>query len=77
MIVLDKNGNIIKVTKIIGCKDGFALVEVESINENELGWKKKHYKGNDFKLEELEDDKYYWFVPIKNIENKMMIMDIQ
>lgn len=74
MIVIDNSGNIVKVTKVIGYKDEYALVEVDCINKKEVGWKKCDYIGNEFKL---EDNKHYWFVPIKNIESKMMIMDIQ
>ena len=74
-LIKDATNNLVKAKKIIGYKDEFALLEVESINKNEVGWRKKDYsQHDDFKL---EDDKYYWFVPIKNIESKIMIMDIQ
>lgn len=63
-------GNTISAIKIVGYKDDLALLEVKQ------GWKWKENCPN-FGFN-LELNKYYWFVPTKNLKfRNKTIMDIE
>ena len=69
-LVKDIQGNTISAIKIVGYKDDLALLEVKE------GWKWKEELPN-FGFN-LELNKCYWFVPIKNLKfRNKTIMDIE